>query len=160
VVSRMSKKQALLRRWNARLQDLGLALDRGSIPRSRLAEPVFDEDQNELERPAALHLDGSPLVGPEDTELRPAVTRGAFLKLADYLELRGVARTVLGMRLLTDATRQDVRTYFLREHADHVSEAMSAWREFSQRMPEIRAFLAGHRQDREVPGKPRYRLSE
>jgi hypothetical protein len=157
-----SKKQTAKRSWNARLKELGLPeLKPGFIPRRRRAEPLLDEHGNELERGARLNLDRSSFVAPEETEYRPAVTPGAFFKLAECLNLSSVARTVLGMRLLTDATREDVRAFYLREHPLQVGEAMSAWRElFSRRMPEIRAFLAGYRQDREVPAKPRYRLSE
>ncbi len=145
--------------WNARLKALGLAeLKPGFLPRRRRAKPILDSDENEIEVGAALNLDGSAVIRPEATEIRPTVQEGAFLKLAEYLNLTSVARTVLGLRLLCDdVTRVDVREFFLRAHPDKVSEAMSAWREFSRRMPEIRAFLEGHRRDREVPTKPRYK---
>lgn len=160
---RQSVKHSEIAEWEARLRECGLpSLKRNFqptfIPRRRRAKPLLDEDGDELELQAALNLDGSPLVNPYGTERLPRVTKGAFLKLADYFKFSGVERTVLGMRLLYDFAREGVRGYYLSERPEQVSEAMSAWRKFSQRMPEIRAFLAGYRQDREVPAKPKYRL--
>ena len=146
--------------WNARLKALGLPSEPRPMRKERRAEPKLDEKGNELELAAALNLDGSALVGPMETELLPAVTRGAWLDLAAYLRLEGAARTVLGMRLLVGCDRESVRRYFLRENPELTREAMSAWREFTKRMPEIRAFLAGRRRDREILVKPHYPLSE
>jgi hypothetical protein len=158
-------KQAADRRsiteWNVKLKNLGLPQEPKKIMRrSRRAEPLLDEDSNEIERAAARNLDGSALVPLEETEIQLAVTRGAFLKLSEYLKLSGIERTVLALRLLNDSTRENIRAYFLRERPLQVSEAMTAWRDFSRRMPEIMAFLAGLRQYREIPAKRIYRLSE
>jgi hypothetical protein len=159
---KLTAKRRLIAKWDAQLKELGLPeIKPGFLPRRRRVEPLLDKDGNELERAAQLNLDGSAFIAPEDTEYRLAVTPHAFLKLAEHFKLSGVARTVLAMRLLLDdCTRETVRAYFLREHPDQISEAMSAWRRFNQRIQEIRAFLEGYRQDCEVPAKPRYRLSE
>ncbi|MGA8872466.1 MAG: hypothetical protein WB460_15065 [Candidatus Acidiferrales bacterium] len=155
------KRKTKSHRWEERLKKAGLPVLRpGFIPRSRGAAPLVDEDGDELERAAALSLDRMGLVHPWETQTRVSVTPGAFLKLADYLQLSSVARTVLAMRLLNDASREDVRQYYLREHPEEVSDAMTAWRQFSERMPEVRAFLEGYRRDKESPVKPNYRLIE
>lgn len=155
--SARNKKQREERKWNAILKRCGLPeIKPGFLPRKRRVSPLLDDKGNENERGAVLNLDGTALARPEDTETRLAVTPGAFVALANYLHFDGIERTVLGMRLLSDCTREEVRAYF-RDDPKKAAQAMSAWRNFEEKMPEIRAFLYGYRRDIESPVKPHYR---
>jgi hypothetical protein len=148
----------IFKRWAARLEKAGLTeWLKEDPPDDRRKELAFEQD-------AAFNFDGSARVWrnelPDQTESVPAVSKGAWLELAEHLKLDGVGRTVLVMRFWLGATRKDVRAHYKRDNPGRISEAMTAWREFSERMPEIRTFLKKYRNDRLQPLKPKYRLFE